>query len=308
MINAIKRMLALGLIAVTLTACGIAAAYRSAEEKTIRDYAESSTYRQRVGVMALANNTVFTSNQIAGPFMNAFMENLTDNASDALMMTANQSDIPTFLMNPPSLENGKIDAFEMAAMARQVGFNIVVSPALVNLRVRKSHSGFWMFHEEFYTLQLQAAATLYDTITGARINFEIVTEEIEIDDQQAKLIQSGEEVQVYELADVAMEMGETLGEQMGEAIDANDWATTVISTENGRVTIPAGSDIGIEPGDRFSILDASRVMDGIDGQRFVVPGLKIGEIEILQSAPNRSTATVSDGLSIPVGSIVVPKS
>lgn len=308
MIAAVKRTMALLLVAWLMTACGIAVSYRSAEEKTIRDYAGNGDYRQRVGMMALANTTTFTSSQIAGPFMQTFVENLTEAAADALVVMPGSAGYPSFLLDPPRLENGSIDAFSLSAMARQAGFNIVAGPALVNLRVQKRHWGFWFFRQEYDSLQLQAAATLYDTVTGARIDFEMIDREIEIDNMLAGQIQAGQEVQVFELDELAAEMGEILGERMGEAIAESNWATTVIAAEDSRVVIPAGSEVGIAPGDRFTVLDASRVLESPDGQRFVMPGYKIGEIVVEQPAAGQAMATVSDNGAIPVGSIVVPES
>ncbi len=37
----------------------------------------------------------------------------------------------------------------------------------------------------------------------------------------------------------------------------------------------------LKPGDILEVFDGSRIMEGIGGQHFFVPGLKIGEIEIV---------------------------
>jgi hypothetical protein len=308
MIAATKRSLLLLLIAGLLSACGIAAAYRPAEVKTIRDFAGNGDYRHIVGAMALANQTIFTSDQAAVPFMQAFMANLRDAASEAQLIMPGKNDTAAFLWDPPRTASGDVDVFAMSAMAREEGINIVVSPVLANIRVKKQHSGFWIFGHDEYTLQVQAAASIYDTITCSRIDLHILTEDVDIDEQQADLIQQGQEVQVAELVEVVQEMGEALGERMGEAIDDSEWTASVITAQDGRVTISAGSDAGLRSGDRFALLDASRTLTGIDGQRYIVPGNKIGDITIDRTTPRGAIATVSSDQPVSAGSIVVPES
>ena len=302
----LKRTLALLLIAWLVGACGIAASYRTAEQKTIRDFTDHGDYRHIVGVMALTNYTPFTSDQATVPFMRAFIAGLTDAASNARLVIPGRTDVPPFLWDPPRSASGAIDAFAMAAMARQAGFNIIATPALMNIRVKKQHSGIWFFRSQSFSLQIQAQAAIYDTITGARIDLNLLTKDVDIDEDQAAQIQAGQEVPIDELSEVAQEMGEALGERMGDAIAESEWTASVIAVEDGRLTISAGSEAGLQPGDRFAVLDTEGTLTGIDGQRYVVPGIKIGDITVDQTAPWRSTATASSEGPLPVDGIVVP--
>ncbi|BBO84286.1 hypothetical protein DSCO28_48520 [Desulfosarcina ovata subsp. sediminis] len=300
------RLLALLAIAALISGCGIAASYRPAETKSIRDFSAHDRYHKKVGVMALTNNTFFTSGQATTPFMEAFLTSMSENAPDAQMTIPGKTDIPPFLLNPPRINKGEMDAFKLAALARQEGFNMVVSPVLMDIRVRKENTGFWFFRDVAYHLQIQTAAAVYDSITGARLTLNLLTDEVDIDDQQAEAIKNGQEVMVEDLVEVVGEMGEELGEQMGEAINAAIWLSAIISTDDGTCLIPAGSQVGIQPGDRFSVLQGGEILTGLGDQRYIVPGLKIGEIRISQVAPRQSSATVDTDNLPPVGSIVVP--
>jgi hypothetical protein len=53
-------------------------------------------------------------------------------------------------------------------------------------------------------------------------------------------------------------------------------------------SLAVGSEVGIEVGDRFSVLDGSAVLTGLDGQRYILPGPKIGEITINRVSPRQS--------------------
>jgi hypothetical protein len=66
--------------------------------------------------------------------------------------------------------------------------------------------------------------------------------------------------------------------------------SAVVSIEDGACIIAAGSEVGIEVGDGFSVLDGSAVLTGLDGQRYILPGPKIGEITISRVAPGNLSA------------------
>lgn len=289
-----------------VSGCGIASSYRATDQKTIRDYDATDTYRKRVGILALTNTTVFTSNQIAGPFLDAFLASLTSAVPDGHLLLPDEGENMSFLISPPRIDNGDMDVFNLSALARQAGLNAVVSPMIIDIRTSKNNSGFWFFRDLTYILQIQTAAAVYDTITGARLSMGILTEKIDISEQQFQMIKGGQETSVADLIEVAQEMGEDLGEQMGEAVEKSRWMASVVSLENGTCGIPAGSDVGIGTGDRFSVLDAGSDLTGLHGQRFIVPGTKIDELTILRVTDRKAFGEPKSGSLPPVGSIVVP--
>ncbi|WP_372681354.1 hypothetical protein [Desulfosarcina sp.] len=294
------------LMALVFSGCGISSSYRSAYQKTIRDFSGGDKYRKAVGVLVLSNATMFKSEQVASPFMESFISSLESNASGALLMVPGKSDVPSFLWDPPRIANGDIDVFALSALARQAGINAVVSPVLMDTRLRTRNTGFWFFKDVAYSLQVQTAAVVYDAATGARLALGIITDEIDIDEDQAGIIRSGQEVQVDDWAELVEEMGEALGERMGDAIKESQWTSAVVSIEGGSCVIAAGGEVGIDVGDRFSVLDGSEIMTGLDGQRYIVPGLKIGELTVSRVSPQQSFGKPGSGEIPPAGSIVIP--
>ncbi|WP_319406090.1 hypothetical protein [uncultured Desulfosarcina sp.] len=300
------RLLLSLLVVFSLSGCGISSSYRPAEQKTIRDFPESSKYRKSVGVLALSNATIFTSAQVSSPFLAAFLSSLELNASNAVLMVPGKADVPPFLWNPPRIANRDIDVFTLSGLARQEGMNAVVSPVLMDIRLRTRKTGFWFFKDVAYSIQIQTAAAVYDAATGARLALRILTDEVDVDEDQAGIIRNGQEAQVDDLVTLAEEMGEELGEQMGDAIKDSKWVSAVASIEDSSCVLMAGSEVGIEVGDRFSVLDGSAILTGVDGQRYIVPGLKIGEIIISRVSPRQSSGTPESGEIPPVGSILIP--
>ncbi len=306
-VSGMKKIALISLAALLVCGCSIPSSYRPAAKKTIRDFSGSSNYRKEVGVVALSNTTMFVSSQIASPFMTAFLSSMESALSDAVLMVPGKAPVPPFLWNPPRTPSGDLDAFTLSGLARKEGMNAVVSPLLLDIRVRTRHTGFWIFKDVAYSLQIQTAATIYDPITGTRLALGILTDEVDIDEHQAGAIRSGQEVPVDDLVDVAEEMGEALGERMGDAINDSKWLASVLSVQDGVCVVSAGSEAGLKAGDRFTVLDGSGILNGLDGQRYIVPGPKIGEISISRVAPRLSFGAPDSGELPPAGSILVPR-
>ena len=294
------------ILVMMISGCGIASSYRPADKKTIRDFATSDTYRKRIGVLVLTNSTAFTSDQIAATFMDTFLSSLKEAVPNAQVMLPDGNENTPFLRNPPRIGNGDIDVFSLSSQARQAGMNAVVSPIIMDIRGSKKDTGFWFFRDVSYILQIQTAAAAYDTITGSRLALGILTEKIDISEQQYEMIKSGREIEFDDLVDVAKEMGDRLGKQLGDAVNQSNWMTSLISVNDGNCGMPAGSEAGIKPGDRFSVLDASSILTGLNGQRFIVPGIKIGEITIERVTEQTAFGKADADSPPPVGSILVP--
>jgi hypothetical protein len=302
-----KRAHFLLLLSTLLFICGCVfdRSYRPTDEKTIRDYRKGSGYRKSVGVIALTNTTIFKSPQVSEPFMDAFLSGLESNTGEVLMTVPGRTNAPSFLLDPPRKPSGDLDVFTLSGLARQKGMNTIVTPILMDIRVRKESKWFWLFRDVTHKLQIQTAAALYDTITGARLALKILIDDIEIDESQASMVRSGQEAQVDELISIAEEMGENLGGKMGIGIKKTLWQASVVEIEDGRCILHAGSEAGIKQGDRFSVLDAQDIVAGLDKQRYIVPGSKIGEITITRTTAFKSYGKPDKGEMPPVGSVVV---
>ena len=295
-------------VLLSIGGCGITRSYRPADIRSLGDFSDSRGYRKTVGVLVLSNTTRFARPQVATPFMDAFLAGLQSAAPKSRLLLPGETEGSALLWDPPRIQSGDIDVFDLARTARQAGMNVVASPILMDIRVRKKDTGFWFFHDIAYSLQIQTAAALYDAITGSRLALGILIDEVDIDQQQAERIDGGQEPLVEELVEVAEEMGMALGKRMGDAVEKSLWQASVISIENESCVIAAGSDAGLEVGDRFSVLDGTGILTGLDGQRFIVPGLKIGEIAIDQVTTSRSVGSPQSGALPPPGSILVPGS
>jgi hypothetical protein len=114
-------------------------------------------------------------------------------------------------------------------------------------------------------------------------------------------------VPVDDLVEVAEEMGEELGERMGDAIKDSQWVHCC-GFNRGAVLHHCGWQRGgHRSGGHGSRAGWQRgILTGLDGQRYTLPGSKIGEITISRVSPRQSFGAPESGEMPPVGSILIP--
>ena len=104
------------------------------------------------------------------------------------------------------------------------------------------------------------------------------------------------------MAYLCLKEKETL--EVGPAVRDQPWDGYITEINGDRYVVPSGTNVGLETGDILEVFDSSRTMEGVGGQRFFIPGLKIGEIEVVTIAENRLEAKLVSGKQIKKGSTV----
>ena len=98
-----------------------------------------------------------------------------------------------------------------------------------------------------------------------------------------------------------------MGEQVCDEIDLHPWRGYITSVLADKIVISSGKTAGIRSGGVFEVFDSSVIFDGSAGQRFFVPGLKIGEIKVTTVFADRAEAIKVSGENIVEGSFIGPK-
>ena len=117
-------------------------------------------------------------------------------------------------------------------------------------------------------------------------------------------IQQSEQISLPQINETLNTLLTDIGDSICDAIRDQPWDGFITEIDGDRYLIPSGTNVGLEAGDILEVFDSSRIMEGIGGQHFFVPGLKIGEIEIVTITEDRMEAKLVLGEDIKKGSTV----
>lgn len=254
---------------------------------------------KRVGFVPFANQSAFPDPLLAKTFQQRLSEQLAEICPDQ-----RQAGESGTLATLPMLDNGLADNLALAAEGRLLGLNAVVTGAIISIgALERSEGWFWFKGPQAY-VQLQVATDVYDTLTGAKLLYESMSAEVEIDEDQYESITAGQVKNAPAVEAAMMDLAERAAEQVCESLSQLRWVGYVIAANGTDVTLAAGTDSGLENGQVFDVFRSQRVYRGNSGQSFFIPDLAAGQIRITTVSPDRAEGISISGQPPVVGDAV----
>jgi hypothetical protein len=205
------------------------------------------------------------------------------------------------------MASGETDNYALAVIGRQLGVNAVISGSLNNIRPMDEEQGILWTKDTHYLIEVLVRAAVYDTQTATKTLDESYTESMEIDEAQYRVIQEKGAYEEPQINAALRQLVSEMGDQICDVLDEQNWNGFVAAVEDERITISTGGPIGLEAGDVLEVFDSGQVLEGVDGQRFFIPGLKTAEVEIVAVSEKQAEAARFPGQEIKQGYIVRKK-
>jgi hypothetical protein len=210
-----------------------------------------------------------------------------------------------FMKSPPRLASGQIDGFSLAMMGRPRGVNLFVIGSLADVRFLDEKTGFWLWKKTRYRLRASLRLEIVDSATGTKAMDESLTEESIVDEMRyEELKEAGGGIPFSEIAPLLSRLLSEAGYKTCEVMRSQPWSGFVVAADRNRLTISAGSAVGLAPGRVLEVFDKGRVVENKDGQRFLLPGGKIGEARVESVAADQAAAVLSQPASAGPGGTV----
>jgi hypothetical protein len=260
--------------------------------------------KRKVGMFNFENNTLQKTQNFQEIFHKGLPEYLNDQCPGIILLNPAAGGLLNAIKEPPKLKSGLIDGYALAILGRQLGLNAVVTGSLEDIRVIDELQGVLWTKDTQHLVLVFIRVGVFDTRTGTKILDNTFDRRIEIDDLEYRLIQESEQIKLPVLNETLNRLLTDVGDSICDAIRDQPWDGYITKIDGDRYVIPSGTEVGLESGDILEVFDGSRIMEGIGGQRFFVPGLKIGEIEIVAITEDRLEAKLVSGKDIKKGSSV----
>jgi hypothetical protein len=263
-----------------------------------------SDLKRIVGITNFKNKSQRVTRDFEDIFHKGLPDHLDNKCKNIIVATAETSGPWSQLKELPRLPSGEIDNFALAVIGRQLGLNALVAGSLEDVRISNELRGIWWTKDVHYEIQVYVRVEVYDSETGTKILDDTFVRDIEIDELEYQLIRNNETIQMPELNETINKLLSDVGDNICETVRAQRWNGFITRVNGDKFVISSGSRVGLQPGDILEVYDSSRIIEGAGGQRFYVPGLKSGEIEISVLTENEAEATLVSGDSIQPGSTV----
>jgi hypothetical protein len=257
-----------------------------------------------IGLFKFENNSLHESRDFQEVFHKGLPEYINNTCRGVQVSAPETGSLLSILKKPPRLETGILDNYSLAVLGRQLGLNAIATGSLEDIRMMDELRGVWITKDTHHLVQVFIRVEVSDTRTATKLLDETFKRQIEIDDIEYQLIQQSDEIELPQLNETLNKLLTDVGDSICDTIKDQPWTGYITKIDGGKFVIPSGTRTGLKLGDILEVYDSSRIIEGIGGQRFFTPGLKIGEIEIVAVTENQTEAKLVDGKEIAVGSTV----
>jgi hypothetical protein len=265
---------------------------------------KSASYFKKVVITSKPGMLTYLGRQADVFLLQTLTGAMRKNNHRLILVTPGEAEYPAFMKvyHPLSMQ----DVFFVAQTARQQGYHCLLQASVENIRVHDEKTGIWWFRKIRYFMTVVVSVDVFDTFTGAKISGEVQERSTKIDPDSYAGFLAGSPNSIATVQALVGEIAKNLGEQAADAIAESKWVTSVAHVGNPHISLTAGSSSGLRVGDRLSIFEGRRIIDGQEGEKFIVPGYKVGDIRITAVDKDGAQASSIGACDIRPGDIAVP--
>lgn len=281
----------------TVTGCGMfRGTYETVTEKSHEAYrwykAPGDDLVRKLGIAWMRNLTDYEVADFEADYTARLAQEIRRQSDELQVVTPDDPQAPEALDILPRTPEGRIDNFDLALMAQQKGINAVVVANLIDVRDRRQEKGLWWFKDVYDYIDATINVEVYDAETAAKLLDARFTRAIEADLPLELPNQPTSDVLPPQVTEEIEAMLETVARRIADVMLLQHWVGFIREVAGETVTLTAGADCGLEPGQVLDVFEASRVVQGKDDIYYFVPGLKAGEIEVTAAHPDRIEARI----------------
>jgi hypothetical protein len=273
-------------------------------EKIKRTIRFSDDDLQRMAtIIGFENKSLYHGNDFTQLFLKGIPEYLNNECDDVSVPDSDSDQSLEGFQQLPLLENGEVDNYALALIGRQLGLNAIITGSLDDIGILDELQGM-IWKDSHHLIQILVSVEVFDTESGSKILDHSFSRKVEIEELDYELMRSEGKMILPDLNETLTDLLGEIGETICWSIEDQAWSGFVIAVDDDTLTLSAGSDAGLAPGDEFDVYDTSRVLEGLSGQRFFVRGQKIGEIKITEVETDKARAAIVTNRGIKPGSSV----
>ncbi len=279
-----------------MAGCSVFTTIKKTTTDTIRNISgPDDSLSKKVGMALFESKTSMPRQATEENFVNYLTKNIEEECSDILLVKPGDAEYPDDLFELPKKAPGQIDSFQLAKTGRNLGLNAIVTGALISISSNQEEKGLLWFKDTHEYVKLQVAVSVYDTETGAKILDESFTHDVDVEELDFEELGTQNETKALVLKKAFEEVASSMSEAVCDAVKFQPWRGFLTAVNDNEIIISSGKRVGLKQGDILEVYDTSNVLQGAQGQRFFVPGLKTGEVEITAVSEDKAEAVVVSG-------------
>jgi hypothetical protein len=211
-------------------------------------------------------------------YLNTLVGIIDDAGPQITLLKPGQPDYPTFmafLAQPGGALTGAV-----GEEARRLGFQGVIVAAVSDLRPQASNWSFLWVTRTTHRLLFNVTFDLFDPVTGAKIVHCLKEVELKISSDDYESFNDGTATELEAVNDAVIGAAKDFGKQAAKALVKQPWKTTVLSVDGNYLHLAADNAARLPEAGLLAIYEGGRKMRNRFGENFIIPGVKIAEVNL----------------------------
>jgi hypothetical protein len=257
---------------------------------------KSERVKQRIALIPFANRTPWDENKTHTLFMAQLVEVLEKKCPQIILVRPGDADYPDTLRHffPPAVD--ALDNIGLAKACRELGVNGVISGQLTHISAEEKKRGLYGFRKTVRVARIKLDVVMYHSGTAAKLMDESFSF-----DADMVVVDGNASTRKWVINDAAIneplaDSVKTAAKTICEKIATTPWEAAILATEGDKAVIPFGESDGLSLGDKLEVYGEGREVDAAGGYRYIVPGVKIGEMKISAVFPRKADVTTAEGV------------
>ncbi len=266
----------------------------------------SGNLKKSMGVTIFEDKTVYG----AMGFNNTLSKNLTENIKkeypDIFFLKTGDTNYPSSFIKLPRLASGNVDMNKLCETGRQLGLTTILTGSVTDITIYdESRRGILFWKKTLPEISMTVRIELFDTETGTKLFDESYTLKQDSDKNGIELAKSGKIDEVF-LKEAIKYFTSSPRKIISNIMVEQKWKGYISSVSGSNASVSSGRNMGVASGMVFDVFGNS-IINGLENQKFMIPGPKIGEVKITNVFDNSSEALVISGNALKEGFAIKSK-
>ncbi len=283
----------IGVIAFLVLTCWIIAGCAATKKITADIMGDEAGLRKKVAFFPGGNRSGYGGPELGKTLLKGLEDVLTYHCQGLLV--SDSAKVRQALEALPRSASGSVDKLALAELGRVHGLSAVVEANVLDVRVVSEKRGVWGFREQASLMRASFLVVVYHIETTAMLSNEIFEEELDLSDSS---LLEGEDVAQDNREGMSALVARVLPkiqERVCQSLAETPWTGYIVQGQADKYTLSSGKDVGLSAGQVLEVYKMGDPIEGLAEEVFLIPGPKIGEIQITQVNPDSALAVAVSG-------------